>query len=171
MLITIDFLRAKGACMDGLCYFKKNFGESADYQAVLDKLAEDDRVSDARWLLDNAGADKEATREISEAPTTKHIFAAGRLEIKIDISVAGCVFAGGGIKAGWGIEAGGGIKAGEGIEAGLHIRCKTTLAFSFNLFAGTAVWKKTTEEDQLVECLELKGGEVRHGIIKMLKEA
>ena len=98
----------------------------------------------------------------------------GSIEIEIGekwLIVTGSVQSREGIEAGGGIKAGLGIEAGWGIKAGLHIRCKTTLAFSFNLFAGTAVWKKTTEEDQLVECLELKGGEVRHGIIKMLKEA
>ena len=90
------------------------------------------------------------------------------------IMAGGGIEAGGGIKAGEWIEAGGGIKAGGwimaggGIKAGFQIRCRKTLAFRFNLFAGTAVWKKTTEDDQLVECAELKGGEIKHGILRII---
>ena len=190
MLITLDFLKSKGACLTGLRYFKENFGESADYQAVLDKLAADDRVSDARWLLDNAGSDKDAVREITETPATRHVFAAGRLEIKIDISVAGCVFAGSGIKAGlgisagegikagegisagWGISAGKGIKAGEGIsagwgiKAGFSIRCKRALSARLRIFAGLVSWRMPTPEEQEIECAKLEQGTVALGFIK-----
>ena len=75
--------------------------------------------------------------------------------------------AGEGIKAGWGIEAGLGIKAGSGIEAGLSIVCKKDLSFKFNLFAGTATWKKTTPEECEVRAARIEG-EVKHGIVKLL---
>ena len=60
------------------------------------------------------------------------------------------------------------ISAGDGISAGLSITCKKVLKWSMNLFAGTAVYKKPTEEESVVEARELQGGEVKHGIVRLL---
>ena len=81
---------------------------------------------------------------------------------------AGCgIKAGYGIEAGCGIEAGDGIEAGNGIEAGLSIICKGILKFSYQLFAGTCTWRKTTEEDLIVECGKLDAdGEIILGNLK-----
>jgi len=78
------------------------------------------------------------------------------------IEAGGGIKAGDGIEAGWGIkagdgiEAGWGIKAGWGIEAGLSIICKGILKFSYQLFTGICTWRKTTEEDLIIECGKLE---------------
>ena len=72
------------------------------------------------------------------------------------------IIAGYGIEAGYGIIAGGEIIAGWGIEAGgeiiagLSIICRGILKFSYQLFAGTCTWRKTTEKDLIVECGKLE---------------
>ena len=89
--------------------------------------------------------------------------------------------AGRGIKAGWGIEAGSGIKAGWGINAGrgieagwgiisqLFIKCMRTLSFNYRLYAGIVIWKeKADENDTLVECGKLAGGDVVCGTVREL---
>ncbi|MHB1956688.1 MAG: hypothetical protein ACYCOU_23435, partial [Sulfobacillus sp.] len=85
MKITIDLLEAKGACDSGLRYFTKTWGggASVDYQEVLDRLAEDDRPDDAGWLLNELGPDKTAEKIVTEPVTAKHLFAAGRLVIRV----------------------------------------------------------------------------------------
>ena len=134
MKITKEFLHEKGACRSGYGWFIENFpaGE-AEYQDVLDRLAEDDQISHASWLMQKAGSDN-SVKEVDELSGIKNFFFAGKVVVKGLISVTGYLMAGRGIeagegiKAGWGIEAGSGIKAGwgikagEGIKAGLGIR-------------------------------------------------
>ena len=100
------------------------------------------------------------------------LVAEGSLKIKLNrlLIVGGGIKAGGGIEAGWRIEAGEGIKAGGGIIAGLAITCTKVLSFKFNLFAGAAQWKKPTPEESIISCLRIEGGgEVKHGIVKLLE--
>jgi hypothetical protein len=52
----------------------------------------------ASWLINAFGPDKEAVKEISEQPKAKHIFTAGRLVLKIAITVSGRIEAGEGIE-------------------------------------------------------------------------
>ena len=76
----------------------------------------------------------------------------------------------GSLKSMFSISAGWGISAGDGISAGLSITCKKVLKWSLNLFAGTAVWKKATEEDSIVEAAEIQGGEVKYGTVRIIEE-
>ena len=52
-------------------------------------------------------------------------------------------------------------QAGTGIEAGEGIKCKLSLSFGYNLFAGTATWTKTPTKT--VECGKLISGTIVHG--------
>ena len=131
MKITMDQLKGWGACRDGYELFLRRFPDGeAEYQDVLNALAEDDRPDYAYWLMNHAGPDRESVIEVEAIADCKHFFAAGRLVIKNGAAVTGRlraglgIEAGEGIKAGWGIEAGEGIKAGEGygIFAGLRLR-------------------------------------------------
>ena len=63
-----------------------------------------------------------------------------------------------------------GIESGGGIEAGLSIICKQVLSFRFNLFAGTATWKKATPEEMEVICAKVNGGEIKSGTLKIINE-
>ena len=82
MKITRDQLKGWGACRDGYELFLRRFPDGeAEYQDVLNALAEDDRPTDAYWLMNNAGPDREAVRGGGIADR-KHVFAAGRLVIK-----------------------------------------------------------------------------------------
>ena len=118
MKITKEFLKEKGACRSGYGWFIENFpaGE-AEYQDVLDRLAEDDEVDHALWLINKVGSDN-SLKEIDELSGSKNFFFAGRIVVKGLISVTGFLMAGSGIEAGEGIKAGLGIKAGSGIKAG-----------------------------------------------------
>ena len=139
MKITRDQLKGWGACRKGYEWFLRRFPDGeAEYQDVLNALAEDDLPSDADWLMNNAGPDREAVLEVEVIANCKHLFAAGRLVIKNGAAVTGRlragwgIEAGEGIKAGWGIEAGEGINAGEGIKAGLGIKA----GWGYGIFAG-----------------------------------
>ncbi len=95
----------------------------------------------------------------------------GYVRFKKGVYVNGSIIAqaGSGIEAGWGIEAGEGIKAGlginagSGIEAGEGISCKLSLSFKYNLFAGTAWWKKAEGADKKVICGKLESGTIAYG--------
>ena len=118
MKITKDQLKGWAACRDGYEWFLSRFPDGeAEYQDVLNALAKDDRPTDAHWLMDHAGPDREAVLEVKVITDCKHFFAAGHLVIKTSATVAGRLRAGEGIEAGRGIEAGGSIKAGGRIKA------------------------------------------------------
>ena len=118
MKITKEFLHEKGACRSGYGWFIENFPDGeAEYQDVLDRLAEDDQISHASWLMQKAGSDN-SVKEVDEISGVKNFFFAGKVVVKGMISVAGYLMAGSGIKAGWGIEAG----EDYGIFAGLHMK-------------------------------------------------
>ena len=141
MKITKDQLKGWAACRDGYEWFLSRFPDGeAEYQDVLNALAKDDRPTDAHWLMDHAGPDREAVLEVKVITDCKHFFAAGRLVIKTSATVAGWLCAGEGIKAGWGIEAGEGIKAGWGIEAGGSIEAGEGLGIFAGLRLRLADW-------------------------------
>ena len=43
MQITVAMVKAKNACTDGFKWFKDHFPDGGDYQAILDRLCEDDK--------------------------------------------------------------------------------------------------------------------------------
>ena len=100
MKITKEFLREKGARRSGYSWFIENFpaGE-AEYQDVLDRLAEDDQVNHASWLMRKVGSDN-SVKEIDELSGIKNFFFAGKVVVKNFISVTGYLMAGSGIEAG-----------------------------------------------------------------------
>ena len=164
MKITKDQLKGWAACRDGYEWFLSRFPDGeAEYQDVLNALAKDDRPTDAYWLMDHAGPDREAVLEVKVITDCKHFFAAGHLVIKTSATVAGRLRAGegieagrgieaggsikaggrikasGSIKAGWGIEAGWGIKAGWGIEAGWGIKASGSIETDGSIKAGEGI--------------------------------
>ena len=119
MKITKDQLKSWAACREGYEWFLRRFPEGeAEYQDVLNALAEDDRPNDADWLMNHAGPDEQAVIEVEAIADCKYFYAAGRLIIKTSATVARRLRAGTGIKAGEGIEAG----EDFGIFAGLRVR-------------------------------------------------
>ncbi len=119
MKISKEQLKSWGACKDGYEWFLRNFPEGeGEYQDVLNALASDDRQNDADWLMNKAGPDSNAVLEVDCIVDCKHVFFAGQIVVKANISITGQM------RAGRGIEAGEGIKAGEGfaIFAGLRVR-------------------------------------------------
>ena len=186
-------LQAKKACQPGIDLFIATYGESAEYQDILDFIA-DSHTEYANWLLNEFGSDG-ATKIITEQPTTNNVFAAGNLEIKIDLVVKGHIKAGGrieaeegikagwgiragkGIEAGWGIEAGEvievgrGIKAGEGIEAeggikaGGGIKAKLTISVRLRILVGLINWRLPIASEQTVTCSKLVSGTVALGTL------
>ena len=147
MKITKEFLKEKGACRSGYGWFIENFPDGeAEYQDVLDRLAEDDQISHASWLMQKAGSDN-SVKEVDELSGVKNFFFAGKVVVKGMISVTGYLMAGSGIEAGDGIEAGFGIKAGDGIKAGWGIKagegieagCGIKAGEDYGIFAGLHV--------------------------------
>lgn len=146
MKITKDQLKCWKACKDGYGWFLRRFPDGeAEYQDVLNALAEDDRPADADWLMNHAGPDRESVLEVEVIADCKHFFASGRLVIKTSATVAGQLTAGDGIEAGTCINAGEGINAGTGINAGLGIKAGfgiesgcggITAGDHFGIFAG-----------------------------------
>ena len=119
------------------------------------KDAEGKGLKDLGWALQYEGS-IESEEEIEIEIGSRWLKLSGSLKSQRFIT------AGGGIEAGWFIT------AGRGITAGLSIRCKKVIKWSFDLFAGTAVWKKPTDEECMIEAGELQGGEVKYGIVKLL---
>ena len=142
MKITNEMLKCWDACKGGYDWFNAHFpsGE-AEYQTILNALAEDDQPSYANWLMDHAGPDN-TVLEVDSIIDCKNLFFAGRIVIKGNATItkylrAGTsIEAGLGIKAGLGIEAGLGIKAGEGIEAGLGIEAGEGIEAGLGIKAG-----------------------------------
>ncbi len=128
-------LNVWGACSDGIDLFLKHFpiGE-ADYQDMLDALAEADMYSNAHWLMNHAGPTKEV-REVDEINTENHVFFAGSLVVKRGIN-AKDIRAGGEIKAGWGIVADWDIKVCLGIKAGHNIVAGRGIKAGWDIVAG-----------------------------------
>lgn len=126
-LITLNFLKAHDACAEGRREFGRVFPDGGEYQQVLDRCADEDRMDFAQWLMKVCGpSDDVRTFDEDFDEPDKNIAFAGTLDFKKGANVkrilAGWgIKAGDGIKAGWGIEAGDGIKAGRGIKAGLGI--------------------------------------------------
>ena len=131
------------------------------------KDAEGKGLKDLGWALQYEGS-IESEEEIEIEIGSRWLKLSGSLKSQRFITAGRGIEAGWFITAGYGITAGGGIEAGEGIEAGLSIRCKKVIKWSFDLFAGTAVWKKPTDEECMIEAGELQGGEVKYGIVKLL---
>ena len=131
MQITLDLLRANGACEDGVNAFLGQYPDGlADYQDVLNKCVELDLERYAAWLLNAVGPTMDVLRIEGDLITDKSIYICGSLYVTGSINAGGGIEAGRGIKAGESINAGGGVNAGEninagrnyGIYAGLHAR-------------------------------------------------
>lgn len=124
MKLTVDFLKAKRACTEGLCWFETNFGSEADYQTVLNLLAKEHLASWASWVLQAVGPIDDVMEISADTTIDGYLFVAGNLSCTASLQVALSIKAGGDIKAGWGIKAGEGINAGEGyvIYCGLCVR-------------------------------------------------
>ena len=143
MQITLDLLRANGACEDGVNAFLGQYPDGlADYQDVLNKCVEHDLERYAAWLLNAVGPTMDVLRIEGDLITDKSIYICGSLYVTgsinagwdinagLDINAGENINAGRGIKAGESINAGGGVNAGEninagrnyGIYAGLHAR-------------------------------------------------
>ena len=100
MQITIEWLKEKHACSDGTNWFSEHFpGGSGDYQAVLDALAQDNKVDYARWLLNAAGHNDSVLEVEGDLEVKCGVFFAGRINVSGKI-FATAILAGAGIKAG-----------------------------------------------------------------------
>ena len=160
MQITKEQLKAWNACDDGYALFESHFPEGhAEYQTILNTLADEDFPDYANWLMDRAGCDEHAVIEIDAITNRKHFFAAGSIVIKASAVVTWTLRAGGSIEAGDGIEAGGSIEAGNGFGVFAGLRSRLTdwpvsarviaKTKPNNLVSGSWVeWsEKATEED------------------------
>lgn len=63
-------------------------------------------------------------------------------------------------------KAGSGIKAGWGIKAGEGINCKLALNVAYRIFAGTATFRNTDNEEKEITCGKLEKGTVCYGTLK-----
>ena len=116
MQITLDLLRANGACEDGVNAFLGQYPDGlADYQDVLNKCVEHDLERYAAWLLNAVGPTMDVLRIEGDLITDKSIYICGSLY------VTGSINAGENINAGWDINAGENVNAGRGIKAGESI--------------------------------------------------
>src|SRR5208337_3060222 len=171
MKITLELLRSKSACSEGMSWVEENLPEGAEYQDFLDALAAADKPDWASWLLANFGKTTAVKTVTSVTAGTKHIFAAGRLVFECPVRVLGRIQAGEsieadmGIKAGESIKADWGIKAGGSIEADLGITCKRDISVGFRIFAGVCGWKMPSTEEMTITCHAVKSGIVAFGVV------
>ena len=116
MQITRKMLTEWNACADGLKWFDLHFNEDgAEYQEILNKLAEQNEVDYAKWLLSKAGAQN--TIFECENIIADSFYFAGKILVTNKMQIRFSLLVGGGI------EAGDDIEAGEyGIFAGLKIK-------------------------------------------------
>ena len=139
-MITLRYLREIGACSEGRSAFEKAFPDGGEYQAVLDKCAEEGRMDFASWLLHKVGpTDDVRTYEDQIDDENMSICFAGTLILKKGAKVK-CIKAGCGIKAGegYGIFAGLKIKLPNwSLHARVSASCKPT-----NLVSGYWVEKE-----------------------------
>lgn len=152
MKITLDWLKEKSACEDGIAWFEGNFGNDADCQDVLDELGKRNRVVWAKWLIDRAGTTNTVLEIQGNIETENSLFFAGKIKVTGKISckflaagggiyAEGEISAGEGIYAGGEISAGGGISAGKGISAGegIYAREGISAGEDFGIYAGIIV--------------------------------
>lgn len=128
MQLTKKFVKAKNPCAGGYKWFIRDHNGQGDYQAVLDALVADGRVSDACWLLDQFGP-TDAVLKLDAVDANAIVFA-GTLEVRMGINVDSVV------RAGRSIITGGGIRAGETIMAGENITAAANIASGGTLRAG-----------------------------------
>ena len=161
MKITLDLLRAMGACADGLAWFEAKLGAEADYQAALDLAVADSRIEWACWALSAIGGTNDVTEVDGATETRAHVVVAGTLKVRGSLCVSGRVAAGSGIKAGWG------IKAGEGIKAGYSIHATLTISARLRIFAGLVSWRLPTAEETEIVARAVTGT-IAHGAFRAL---
>ena len=139
MKITLDYLKEKNACKEGVDWFRSKFGhEGAPYQTVLDELAKENRSDWASWLIKTAGSTKDVLEIKGDLIVEHSIFFSGSIKVTGKI-IAKILQAGSGIKAGEGIEAGDGIEAGSGIEAGWGIEAGLGIKAGDSIEAGEEI--------------------------------
>lgn len=104
--ITLDYLKQLGACREGQREFQRVFPDGGEYQAILDRCADEGRVDFGSWLFNHIGAtnDVRIYEEKIDAPNRGIIFA-GDIKLKSGANVK-FLLSGRGIEAGWGIKAG-----------------------------------------------------------------
>ena len=143
--ITLDYLKQLGACREGQREFQRVFPDGGEYQAILDRCADEGRVDFGSWLLNHIGAtnDVRIYEEKIDTPNRGIIFA-GDIKLKAGANVKFLlsgrgIEAGEGIKAGDGIKAGRGIEAGGGIEAGLGIQAGCGIQAGLGIQAGGGI--------------------------------
>ena len=178
MKITTELLKEKQACTEGVEKFIEHFpsGE-AEYQDVLDKLAELNDTSNADWLLKTIGK-TDAVLELDGNVERASLFFAGSIKVtgflKVDFHLvagsgieavdgieAGCgIKAGDGIEAGWGIKSGWGIKAGDGIKAGSDFGIFAGLCILLNYWSIDAKVSAKTKPENLVSGFWVESSEV-----------
>ena len=141
MKITTQLLKEKKASSSCIDKFIEHFpsGE-AEYQDVLDKLAELNDANNARWLLNTIGK-TDAVLKIDGDIESKNLFFGGSIKVTGFIKVDFFLIAGGGIEAGLGIDAGFSIKAGDSIEAGWGIKAGDSIeaGWGFGVYAGLKI--------------------------------
>ena len=143
-LITLDFLKAHDACAEGRREFERVFPDGGEYQQVLDRCADENRMDFAQWLMNVCGpSDDVRTFDDDIDEPGKNIAFAGMLYFKKGANVKR-------ILAGEGIEAGWGIKAGEGIEAGCGYGIFSGLAVKISQWPQYAVVTAKTKPDNLI---------------------
>ena len=86
--ITLDYLKQLGACREGQREFQRVFPDGGEYQAILDRCADEGRLDFGSWLLNHIGAtnDVRIYEEKIDAPNRGIIFA-GDIKLKAGANV------------------------------------------------------------------------------------
>ena len=156
-LITLDFLKAHEACQAGQSEFERVFPDGGEYQVVLDRCTDENRMDFAQWLMSVCGSsdDIRTFKDDIDEPD-KNIAFAGTLYFKKGVNVKR-ILAGYDIKAGDGIVVGESIDAGYNIQAGRGIKAGCSIEAGWGIEAGEGIKAKYSIKAS-------KGIKAEHGI-------
>ncbi|MCL4546919.1 MAG: hypothetical protein M1576_04185, partial [Deltaproteobacteria bacterium] len=100
MKITVEVLKEKNACQDGIKYFQANFKEKEiEVKEVLQKLVEDNKYNWASWVVDNFKNSEEVEIIEGDLISDKPLFFLSSIKILGSIKIKGSIEAGGYIEA------------------------------------------------------------------------
>lgn len=112
--ITRNFIRAKRPCAEGFRWFLRRQEVGSNYQALLDDLVREGRVTDACWLLDQFGPTDDVLR-VDQLHADALVFA-GSVECTGNADIGGL------LRTGRDLHVHGGLQVGEDVQVGGALR-------------------------------------------------
>lgn len=120
--ITRNFIRAKRPCADGFRWFLRRQEIGSNYQALLDDLVREGRVSDACWLLDQFGPTDDVLR-LDELQADAMVFA-GAIECTGNADIGSILRTGRDLHIQGGLQVDGDLQIGGALRVDGPVQCR-----------------------------------------------